>query len=150
MTEGVFPKVDGDVLYASEVNGFNNSMVYTGNIASMVPNQIRYVPPMGRISTPTGTEAEVQMIVPRSGKISNLYAKPGTNTSSINLPLIIRINGVDTAVKVTFPAGDSSQQTDIINTATVSAGDLISLRWISSAGTGSITNAAFGFLLEAN
>ena len=32
MTEGIFPKIDGDILYASEVNSFNKPVlqVYTG------------------------------------------------------------------------------------------------------------------------
>lgn len=34
MTEGVFPKSDGDVLYASEVNNFNSGIVPIGSVIS--------------------------------------------------------------------------------------------------------------------
>lgn len=109
---------------------FNNCL----NV-SLTANVTRYVPVCTFDYNPnnTTTEANAQEIISGSGTMSDLFVElttaPGVgNTVTITLML----NGVASALTCTV-SGTATTASDTTNTVTVSAGDKISYKWVTSA-----------------
>lgn len=63
-----------------------------------------------------------------------------TNTSSTSSVYTVRINGVNTAITVTVPAGATGRFEDLVNIASVATGDLISIEETGITGGTVIIN----------
>ncbi len=93
-----------------------------------------YCPIIGTSSFST-TEADRQMVMPYAGTIKNLYistssAQPASGT----LILTIRKNGIGTSLTKTINASDPAGiYTDLTNSFTFNAGDLVSLQAVNNA-----------------
>lgn len=149
--EGEFPKVDGDILYASETNKFNNAMVFSSISQDGAAEATRYIPINGRITGGgNGAVHQSQSIIPRDGILTNLYAKANSNSHDQNYVVTVMINGVASALTVTITAGSTAVFSDTSNAPTVSAGDRVAYRVVLAAGTGAIDSVAFGMVLQVD
>lgn len=84
----------------------------------------------------SGTEAYL-LIAPRAGTARNLRCYLGTAPGGADTVIITaRLNGADTTTTCTI-TGAGQTCSDASNTAAVSAGDRVSLKAVSSAGTAS-------------
>ena len=61
-----------------------------------------------------------------AGTLRNLRCLFGVNLAGQNITLVVRVNGVDTAITATVVAGTASAN-DLIHTVAVNAGDKVSL-----------------------
>lgn len=95
-------------------------------------------------------ESQKQFIATRSGVLRNLFAQADANTLDASTVLTLRINGLGTAVRVSIPALSTAQFSDLVNTAPVAQGDLISLEVDTLASTvNSIVRIAYGYQLAS-
>lgn len=80
-------------------------------------------------------ENERQFVIPYAGTIKNLYVVTSNGQSATGTYVFtIRKNGTNTAMVVTITAGAGSGTfTDLSNTFTVAAGDLISMQAVNNA-----------------
>ncbi len=70
------------------------------------------------------------------GAIDQLRAVWGASAGSVNVDFVLRVNGIDTALKFTA-LSDAGAGTDLVNVAAISAGDRVSFVVRKSAATGS-------------
>ena len=93
-------------------------------------------------------EGNSQFIASRAGLLRNLFAQAGFNTMDGTTVLTLRRNGVDTAVTVSILTTSTALVSDVANTGSVLAGDLISLEIDGTAsGVGSLRGVAYGYQL---
>lgn len=111
----------------------NNIHFQTANINTSVPaSSTRYIT-IGQ-STLASTEVAT-MICPIAFTAKNLYVYLRvTQTATGNMVITCRKNGVDTSLKVTIPAGAASGTThsDVVNTASFAAGDLLTFSLVNN------------------
>lgn len=89
------------------------------------------------------TETSVGNIIPFSGTIRNLWVNVYDNTLDAGSTVFTLVkNGTDTAITLTVAFGVTSITGDTTHTASVVAGDRISLKVVSTGTTGT---AYFGF-----
>lgn len=77
------------------------------------------------------------LVMAESVTLDNLYVNIPNNTASAACTITLWVNNAATSVSVTVPAGNTGNFSDLVNSASVSAGDLISFQ-VSPMGTGSI------------
>lgn len=115
-------------------------------LANSIPSgSTRYLALFG--GTSQATEANAQMTLPFSGTLKNLYIRINTSQGGGgSLVATVMINGSPTGITITFAAGQTAiAQSDTTHTQSVSAGDLLDLRFVNndggavSANIGSIT-----------
>jgi len=94
-------------------------------------------------------EPSVAWPVPFDGTIKNLYVRQnGTQPSGGDLTVTINKSTVATALTVTFAASSGvSTQSDTTHTATVSAGDLITIQLQNGSGSATSAKHLIGFEL---
>ena len=86
-------------------------------------------------------ELRGSMILPRGGTISKLYVLPNkASNAGSNVVVTVRVNGVDTAIKVTFLAGSSAVASDLTNSVVVFAGDRVTFKFQETNGVNSGVN----------
>jgi hypothetical protein len=102
------------------------------------------------VSTANANEAARQAVVARAGTLSKLYVvTSGAQHGSGNMVCTVRVNGVNTNLKVTVTAGAAAQTwADGTNTAAVTAGALVALGCENDATSPSATITGVGVLLE--
>lgn len=142
--EGEFPKSDGDILFASEVNAFNTATkaIWSGGAEKGVdsatnyfnPNQFRGGEGGATDGDPT-TETTHEIPIPISGTLQNLYTRVNGNVSDNTTTITVMHNGSASTLTVTHASSTNGAQNDTANTVAVSAGDRISIRVINT-GTG--------------
>lgn len=95
-----------------------------------------------------GSTTESSMTTPvMAGTFRNLRLRVNTNASTVPVDIILRVNGVDTLLKVTIGAGAVGVFSDLVNTAIVAAGDLVVFRVTASAvGEIVISGGSFEFV----
>ena len=108
----------------------------------MAQNVTRYAPvSAGDGSTSwKATEAPVEEIVGSAGTFKNLYVEVTALASGQTATFTLRVNGADTALTLTI-TGTTTTGSDTTHTVTVAAGDIVSLKAVTSAtsgGTGQI------------
>ena len=115
--------------------GLGGGALYTsfGN-SNMGSNQTRYVG-VGS-SGLDATESDVQLVITSSGTLQNLSVQPVINTRGDDTVATVRLNGADTAITVTIPAGSTSFIQDLANTVAVVAGDLVSIQFVTGGSGG--------------
>lgn len=88
----------------------------------------------------SATETDVGNIITRAGTLRNLYIDPSSNTLNTGTGIFtIMVNGVASSIVVTISAGATTITSDTTHTASVTAGDRISIRGVLTGATGSIT-----------
>lgn len=90
-----------------------------------------------------GTEAQVQYALPIDGTLVNFLGSCSTNTrASSSTVVLVRKNGADTTLSVTFLASTTGVVQDTSHSVAVSKDDLISLKGSFGAGTGNFGASA--------
>ena len=140
--EGEFPKSNGDILFASEVNTFNSglSTLFSGK-AVIVGSGDAFTHANG-VTSAEVSEAEAQFPIAKAGTLKNLFVKPITNTlNTAGAAVLLFVNGSTSGVGPTDIGTGTTLVSDTTNTFAVSAGDLIALKFDHGVGTGSVTYA---------
>lgn len=95
----------------------------------------------------SSTETDFGNVMPYAGTLKNLYIDVSLNTlNSGNCVYTLMVNGVATSIAVTVAAGVTSITGDTANTASVSAGDRVTLRAVAG-GTSGTTMFSFAYVL---
>jgi len=97
-----------------------------------------YIAPFGGEST---DPAGVQFVASSAGTISKLYVNIDANTSTIGVTVTVNKNSVNTALAVTIPALTAGTFSDLVDSVTVAAGDLLQFEASASTG-GTIQNGS--------
>lgn len=90
------------------------------------------------------SEVEAQIIIPKNCTVKNLYVNVPTNSLSGNLDITIRKGGADQTTTVQYTTGQTGVKSDTSNTFAASAGDILSIKLVAAAGTGSADNISIG------
>jgi len=102
---------------------------------------VRYMSPLGAY---TG-ESQVWFITAKGGTIKNLYIRAVSHSMNNGTKFRVRVNGVDTNINVDL-ATSVLTGNDTVNTASVSAGDYITVKIdTASSSSGSIGNPTAAF-----
>lgn len=109
------------------------SVLQFGNSATPNGSGTTYLRPSYRDSASDSTEVKIQ--VPADGVLRNLYAQARVAPSGGSLVYTVRKNGADTALTCTMAAA-ATQANDATHEVTVAAGDVISIKCVSTASTG--------------
>lgn len=83
---------------------------------------------------------------PAQGRLSNFRLRAGANTIGASSTATIRVNGVDTALSLSFNTLQASNTADTVN---VSAGDVITIGFVGGGSSGSATGGAWSMKFEA-
>ena len=85
----------------------------------------------------TATELRGSMIITRDGTLSRLYVLPsGVSNANSNVEITLRVNGVDTTLKVTALANSSAVISDLTHSVNVFAGDRITIKFFQTVAGG--------------
>ncbi len=104
-------------------------------------NTTQYLPISGSWGSNnfTTTEAEVQIPIRTAGVLSKLAVRvTGYSVSAGGSTYTVRKNGVDTGLVLTFSG--TGYHEDLVNTVSVAAGDLISIKTVPGGATGTWTH----------
>jgi hypothetical protein len=86
-------------------------------------------------STATAGATEIQLVVTRPGTLRNLRVHiTGAGTDNQTVTFTVRKNGADTAITCTKANDTSGDTSDLVNSTTVVAGDLVSISILKAAG----------------
>lgn len=122
--------------------------VFSANtgLVSVAAGSTRYI---GMGDLISATEFHVYFVIPRSGRIRNLYvysdAAPG---AAQTYTFTLRVALADTSVTATISGSGSNSASNLVNTATVTAGDRISVKVVTSAGATTLANGLIAFTFE--
>lgn len=108
------------------------SVLQFGNSATPSSAGTTYMVPGYNNATTGGTE--VFMRIPASGKLSKLYVRATGGPSGGAAAFTVRVGGVDTSLTASLAISGTTAQ-DTSNTATVTAGDSISIKVVAAGGT---------------
>ncbi len=86
----------------------------------------------GAPSALSANENATQIVMTRTGTLRNLAARNST-AGAQNVTFTIRLNGVNTGITITIPAGSVATFFDNVNTARYAKGDLLSLSSLTAA-----------------
>jgi hypothetical protein len=99
------------------------------------------------MSVEEGTESFVQVNVPRSGELTNLFVHPTLSPAGgAIVSVTVRVNGLDTLLTVTHSSSDGTNTvSNTANTVTVNQGDLVAVKFTESGGVvpGVVYRASF-------
>ena len=84
------------------------------------------------------TESIVQSPVPVAGTFKRLYINLTTNTYTVAINFILRVNGANSALGSNIPAGTTGIFVDTTNSVNVLDSDLVCYQFSSTVATGSI------------
>jgi hypothetical protein len=98
----------------------------------------RYHGVVGAGGTDT-TESDVEMVLRGSGTIRNLYGVSIANTATADTVFTMRKNGADQSLTLTLPATTTGTFSDTTNSFTFVDGDIITMKSVRGAATGSGT-----------
>ena len=85
----------------------------------------------------SSTESENELYMPVGGTINRLFASAYYNDVTAPTTLILRKNGADTGLSVTFPASTIGLQSNIVDFLIVGAGDRICVKLVVPSVAGS-------------
>src|SRR3989338_76035 len=150
ITTGVWNGTVIDDTYVSSSATWNaKGLVLGSTYGTTFASGTNYVSFLG-LSTSNATLINRQFIVPISGTLKNFYIRTITaEPASGSLTLTIMQNGVATALSIVIPAGSAiGTFSDTVNSISVSAGDLLSVRATKSGGGASASVASYSVFLE--
>jgi hypothetical protein len=136
--------VGGDVIDTISISGaLANNTVAASNVTAYIS--------VGVTSSSTA-EAQRVNVIPVTGTAKYLYMVLGATgqPAGQTLTVTLRINGADTAVTFTVPAGTAAGTiiTSGALSVAVTQGDKYSIKVVQQAGANSATGAGFGFNIE--
>lgn len=101
--------------------------------------------------TVSSTESDVQQRIRTAGRFSYLEVDLITNNNTNPFSTIFRVNGVDTNLRVSYPASTTGYFTDLNNSAFVAVGDNVNVHNFdtSIAGTMFITHWTVSFVPDS-
>lgn len=106
----------------------------TGSINNTTANNFTW---FGDHGNPTSDESATKMLLRAPGSMSRLRVTVSTNTKTADAQVHLRINGADSGLMVTIPAGTTGAFTDTTHTVSVTTGDFVNLRYDGGgSGTG--------------
>lgn len=122
--------------------GTGNSITNVKSMGVFVPlslgQSINFGETLYADSIGTGsTESGLGFVIPFTGVIRNLYVSFPSNTLNGSVVFTIMKNGVATAVTCTRTSGSSATVSDTSNSASVTAGDRLTLRGVAAGSSGS-------------
>ena len=122
----------------------------TAASASVTASSTQYHTFAGLDSLFNADESSRQMLVPVAGTLSKFYVRTnGSQYIDGSLILTVRVNGVDTGITITIPAGATMATfSDTTHTAAVVAGDLISIKGVNAASEDSATLSQWSIVLQ--
>ncbi len=82
------------------------------------------------------SELYAQLYCPVAGTVKNLYVWVQTNSTSATCTVTIRLNGVSTALTVSFGSGVTGLQTDLSNSFSVAIGDKLGIQAVAGGFSG--------------
>lgn len=99
-----------------------------------VSSSVNYAAIGGQIVQPSAVEADNQVKFPFEADLSRfrVTAVYNSGVNSVDMNVVVRINGVDTDMNIAIPASafnTVTPDTDTVDTAGISAGDLLGLTW---------------------
>jgi len=147
---------DGDVATAASINvalqKINDTLaliqtkstipLFFGGASTTADTTSRYCRP-GFTSAAIDT-TEVYVVAPLAGKISNMYIKCTTGSTTQGWTVFVRKNTANTTITATVAAA-ATTGSDLVDSATVAAGDLLSVSLVGVAG---ITVAPVNFIIS--
>lgn len=101
-----------------------------GGVMLAITGGLTWGAPWASAGTP---QASIQIAMPTSGIVSDMYALVTSNSSTTNFTITLNKNSVNTALVITVTALTTGVFSDTINSVAYVAGDL--LQWESSAPT---------------
>jgi len=137
--------VNGDLLHAPNGNAvydqFAKQVSILGNLTqdTIAASTTSYFPVLGGAARDNTTESQTQIPMVFAGVIDKLYIRTySAQNAGGSLVFTLRVNGVDTALTVTVPAGTASLTSvaDTTNAVTVAAGDLVSMKVVNNYAGG--------------
>ena len=131
-SSGNFSAAVGIEFNPSGGSSSSTSVLGTSPIPSVVGSTVWATP---YASSVFATQSLAEFIVPQSGTISNLYVNVVSNASTSNNTVTINKNGVNTSIVVTITASTVAVFSDLIHSASFSAGDTIQFE-LSASTTG--------------
>lgn len=127
------------------------ALIYSGNCTGCTVGAgiTRYL--VFGAATASGTETNQQIVVTRSGTLANFYFVTGAANAvgaGQTVTCVVRKNAANTSIQIVSSHGDAAQTySDLTNTASVVAGDLIDVRCINSGGATSPAIRAYSLEL---
>ena len=132
-------------LLNDEEEDVNTDTFTVVQLNGILDGQTANLPISGSVGDSTPTLAEAQQIMVQPGTMSDLHFKvTSTNTFSVILTVTVFKNGVATTLTLDVPASSTSIITDLINSFTFVAGDLLSILLSSPVGSGVIVEYTVG------
>lgn len=108
-----------------------------------------YIPMVGE-GPPSTTRSDVHTIMPIAGTLKTFYVAIQDNTLDGDAVFRIYNSSTGTSMTLTFSAGQTGNQVNGSDTATIAAGSNLSVRIdTTDASTGSIRGISAGVILEA-
>ena len=97
------------------------------NVGVTAITAVRYIP-LGTGNAPDANEANVRVLIPNVATASRFYVKLTANTATGDSTIRLRKDGgVNTDLLITVGAGVTGTVSDLVHTAAISAGDLLSV-----------------------
>ena len=121
------------------------SLLVSSRSIGLNDNGTRYLAFVSCAGTAT-TEANVEMPVRQAGTFGNLYIYASTNTQGVTSVFTVRKSVADTAITVSYTAGQTGVKEDTSNTEAFASTDEIALKVVlpSDPGTTTITVEVVG------
>ncbi len=103
-------------------SGSNSDILGNSSISLNLTTSPTFIGFYGGIDATVGSAS---IVMPRSGTFSKWYINVATNTNTSTSDFALNVNGVDTALAISVGAGATGVFSDLTNTVSVSAGDLV-------------------------
>ena len=94
---------------------------------------------IGAVNTNVSSNDVARTVVTRAGTIQNLFIKASANTFSGTITYTVQKNGVDTALTAQLTGSGVTSASDTTHSVTVASGDTVTLKMVTSAGSGTLT-----------
>jgi hypothetical protein len=130
---------DGTIFQITPLTGINGrTIIGFGNDNIGAPADTRFLSQWyGGSASVAGTTNVQPIVAPRAGTLKNLFVRHQAAAGNGNsVVYTVMINGVATTMTVTLATGAIGQVSDLVNTAAVAQGDLISFRGVKALGIG--------------
>ena len=144
---------DFDTEWVDDGGGGGGSTIFNWGFVgndTLNHSQTRYIPRAyfpGTGSAITPAENTSHFLIPKAGTLKNLYIKNDYNDLSNTCTVTLRKNGSDQSLVAVMSAGGGSAN-DTTHTVSVNAGDIISLKVVTGAGSGQVQNLLGAVELE--
>ena len=137
---GISTSGSGNTLTITSTGGTAGSVLGASINGPMTTNgSFSYIAPYGSITNTTQSHA--QFLCPAAGTIDNYYVYVPTTNTTASVTFKVNKNGANTTMSITVPALTTGNFSDLVNSFTVVAGDLLGFEASASTG-GTIQNGS--------